>query len=70
MIGKWQQPLSACHLRRFSTWTWTLEVIAMRAFGDPDAFAATDMGVMKGAAMIRLLATPAALIARSRRWQP
>lgn len=28
---------------------WTAELIAMRALGDPDAFPATDMGVVKGA---------------------
>ncbi|MCL5948780.1 MAG: hypothetical protein M1420_06450 [Actinobacteria bacterium] len=49
---------------------WTTEVIAMRALGDPDAFPATDMGVVKGAAVLGLPATPAALITHSRRWQP
>lgn len=28
---------------------WTVEVIAMRALGDPDAFPATDLGVIRGA---------------------
>ena len=28
---------------------WTAEMIAMRGLGDPDAFPATDMGVVKGA---------------------
>lgn len=28
---------------------WTVEVIAMRALGDPDAFPATDLGVRRGA---------------------
>lgn len=49
---------------------WTLEVIAMRALGDPDAFPAADLGVMKGAAALGLPATPATLAAHSRRWQP
>ena len=49
---------------------WTTEVIAMRALGDPDAFPATDMGVVKGAAALGLPATPATLVAHSRRWQP
>ena len=49
---------------------WTTEVIAMRALGDPDAFPATDMGVVKGAAALGLPATPATLVAHSRSWQP
>lgn len=49
---------------------WTLEAISMRSLGDPDAFPATDMGVVKAAAALGLPATPAALIAHSRRWQP
>ena len=27
---------------------WTAEMIAMRGLGDPDAFPASDMGVVKG----------------------
>jgi AraC family transcriptional regulator of adaptative response / DNA-3-methyladenine glycosylase II len=40
---------------------WTAEMIAMRGLGDPDAFPATDMGVVKGGAQleIRDLATHA-----------
>ncbi|MDA8182891.1 MAG: DNA-3-methyladenine glycosylase, partial [Actinomycetota bacterium] len=49
---------------------WTLEAISMRALGDPDAFPATDLGVVKGAAALGLPTTPATLVARSRRWQP
>ena len=49
---------------------WTLEAISMRALGDPDAFPATDMGVVKGAAALGLPTTPAQLVAHSRRWQP
>ncbi len=33
---------------------WTAEVIAMRALGDPDAFPANDMGVVKGAARLEI----------------
>ena len=50
--------------------SWTLGVIAMRALGDPDAFPATDAGVVKGAAVLGLPTRPAALVAHSRRWQP
>ncbi|WP_276963275.1 DNA-3-methyladenine glycosylase 2 [Ferrimicrobium acidiphilum] len=49
---------------------WSVELIAMRALGDPDAFPATDMGVVKGAAALGLPVSPAALVAHSRRWQP
>ncbi|MHB1547500.1 MAG: DNA-3-methyladenine glycosylase 2 family protein [Acidimicrobiales bacterium] len=49
---------------------WTREMIAMRALGDPDAFPASDSGVMRGAASVGLPVTPATLLARSRRWHP
>ncbi|MFH8785017.1 DNA-3-methyladenine glycosylase 2 [Streptomyces roseoverticillatus] len=49
---------------------WTVETIAMRALGDPDAFVATDLGVRLAAAGLGLSATPAALTRRSRAWQP
>ena len=31
---------------------WTVEMVAMRALGDPDAFPATDLGVVRGAAAL------------------
>jgi AraC family transcriptional regulator of adaptative response / DNA-3-methyladenine glycosylase II len=49
---------------------WTIETIAMRALGDPDAFTATDLGVRLAAQALDLPGTPAALTAHSRRWQP
>jgi AraC family transcriptional regulator of adaptative response / DNA-3-methyladenine glycosylase II len=49
---------------------WTVELVAMRALGDPDAFPATDMGVRKGASLLGLPTTPAALGAHSHRWRP
>ncbi|MEW1719926.1 AlkA N-terminal domain-containing protein [Streptomyces sp. NPDC093109] len=49
---------------------WTVEVIAMRAFGDPDAFLATDLGMRRAAANLGLPATPAALTARAAAWRP
>ncbi len=49
---------------------WTVETIAMRALGDPDAFPATDLGVRQAAAGIGLPATPASLHEASRRWRP
>lgn len=49
---------------------WTIEVIAMRALGDPDAFPATDLGVRRGAEQIGLPAGRSNLIARAERWRP
>ncbi|GAB1326550.1 AlkA N-terminal domain-containing protein [Streptomyces sennicomposti] len=49
---------------------WTVDVIAMRALGDPDAFLPTDLGVRRAAAGLGLPATPAALTARAAVWQP
>ncbi|MFF2848991.1 AlkA N-terminal domain-containing protein [Streptomyces sp. NPDC058001] len=49
---------------------WTVEVIAMRALGDPDAFLATDLGVRRAAEHLGLPSTPAALTARAASWRP
>jgi AraC family transcriptional regulator, regulatory protein of adaptative response / DNA-3-methyladenine glycosylase II len=49
---------------------WTVETIALRALGDPDAFPVTDLGVRLGARRLGLPDTPAALGSRARRWQP
>jgi len=49
---------------------WTVETIAMRGLGDPDAFAATDLGVRAAARELGLPATPAVLAQRSAAWRP
>ncbi|WP_327352223.1 AlkA N-terminal domain-containing protein [Streptomyces sp. NBC_01304] len=49
---------------------WTVEVIAMRALGDPDAFLPSDLGIRRAAADLGLPSTPAALTARAAAWQP
>ncbi|MFE9476954.1 DNA-3-methyladenine glycosylase 2, partial [Streptomyces griseofuscus] len=49
---------------------WTVDVIAMRAFGDPDAFLPTDLGIRRAAGELGLPSTPAALIARAEAWRP
>ncbi|BBX69050.1 DNA-3-methyladenine glycosylase 2 family protein [Mycolicibacterium psychrotolerans] len=49
---------------------WTAEMIAMRGLGDPDAFPATDLGVVAAAGRLGLPAEPKALAARSERWRP
>ncbi|MDQ3145709.1 MAG: DNA-3-methyladenine glycosylase, partial [Actinomycetota bacterium] len=49
---------------------WTIEMIAMRALGDPDAFPVTDMGVRRAAVGLGLPGSPRALTAQARRWRP
>lgn len=49
---------------------WTVECIALRALGDPDAFPATDLGVRRAAQGLGLPGTPAALIRRAAAWRP
>jgi AraC family transcriptional regulator, regulatory protein of adaptative response / DNA-3-methyladenine glycosylase II len=49
---------------------WTVETIAMRALGDPDAFIATDLGVRAAARALGLPPAPAALAARAAAWRP
>ncbi|MEV6103974.1 AlkA N-terminal domain-containing protein [Streptomyces sp. NPDC051940] len=49
---------------------WTVEVVAMRGLGDPDAFLASDLGVRKAAGALGLPAAPAALTRHAAVWQP
>ncbi len=49
---------------------WTVDVIAMRALGDPDAFLPGDLGVRRAAQELGLPSTPAALTARAAAWRP
>jgi AraC family transcriptional regulator of adaptative response / DNA-3-methyladenine glycosylase II len=49
---------------------WTVESIAMRSLGDPDAFLAGDLGVRLAAARLGIPGTPRALSDHSRRWRP
>jgi AraC family transcriptional regulator of adaptative response / DNA-3-methyladenine glycosylase II len=49
---------------------WTVDVIAMRALGDPDAFPVTDLGIRRAARDLGLPAAPAALTARAAAWRP
>jgi AraC family transcriptional regulator of adaptative response / DNA-3-methyladenine glycosylase II len=49
---------------------WTVEIIAMRALGDPDAFPLTDLGVRRAALATRLPKAPSQLAARAERWRP
>ncbi|MFB9903559.1 AlkA N-terminal domain-containing protein [Allokutzneria oryzae] len=49
---------------------WTVETIAMRALGDPDAFIPHDLGVRVAAEGLGLPSTPAALTAHASAWRP
>ncbi|MBB4794641.1 AraC family transcriptional regulator of adaptative response / DNA-3-methyladenine glycosylase II [Streptomyces nodosus] len=49
---------------------WTVDVITMRALGDPDAFLPTDLGIRRAAQELGLPSTPAALTARAAAWRP
>lgn len=49
---------------------WTVEMIALRALGDADAFPHTDLGVLVGARKAGLPGSPRELLAHSHRWSP
>lgn len=49
---------------------WTVETIAMRALGDPDAFIPTDLGIKLAARDLGLPTSPAALTAHASAWRP
>jgi AraC family transcriptional regulator of adaptative response / DNA-3-methyladenine glycosylase II len=49
---------------------WTVEMVAMRGLGDPDAFVPGDLGVRRAARELGLPITPAALTARATPWRP
>jgi AraC family transcriptional regulator of adaptative response / DNA-3-methyladenine glycosylase II len=49
---------------------WTIESIAMRALGDPDAFVATDLGIRIAAEKLGLSSKPKDLNDRSAAWRP
>ncbi len=46
---------------------WTVETVAMRCLGDPDAFLPTDLGVLQLAARLGL---PKDLLTHAERWRP
>lgn len=49
---------------------WTVETVAMRGLGDPDAFLASDLGVRAAARRLGLPESVPALERHSRRWSP
>ena len=49
---------------------WTAEYVALRAFGEPDAFPASDLGLLKAAAWGTEAPTARALADRAEAWRP
>ena len=49
---------------------WTASYIAMRALADPDAFPATDLGVLRGLKALGGPGDPVAATAHAERWRP
>ncbi|HSR85843.1 MAG TPA: DNA-3-methyladenine glycosylase, partial [Streptosporangiaceae bacterium] len=49
---------------------WTVDIIAMRGLGDPDAFPATDLGVREAARWAGLPGSPTGLTSRAAAWRP
>lgn len=49
---------------------WTVEVVAMRALGDPDAFLPSDLGVLAAARALGLPDRPGPLAEATHRWRP
>jgi AraC family transcriptional regulator of adaptative response / DNA-3-methyladenine glycosylase II len=49
---------------------WTASYVALRAFGDRDAFPAGDLGLRRAARLLGLPSDAAGLAAHARRWRP
>jgi AraC family transcriptional regulator of adaptative response / DNA-3-methyladenine glycosylase II len=49
---------------------WTVEMVAMRALGDPDAFPVGDLGLVRGAGRTGLPDAARALTTRAEQWRP
>ena len=50
---------------------WTAQYIALRALRDPDAFPATDIGILRGAAsLVGVIPTVPQLMQRAEAWRP
>ncbi|HMD44875.1 MAG TPA: AlkA N-terminal domain-containing protein [Acidimicrobiales bacterium] len=49
---------------------WTVEYVAMRALGDPDAFMPTDLGIRRSLRHLGQSDRPSAAAALSERWRP
>ena len=66
------QPLAVARLRSMSgVGEWTAQYIAMRELREPDAFPATDIGLLRAMADAGgRRPTPAQLLARAENWRP
>ncbi|MBV8349267.1 MAG: helix-turn-helix domain-containing protein, partial [Mycolicibacterium sp.] len=65
----WQQ--ARCRLLALpGIGSWTAEVVAMRALGDPDAFPAADGGVRQAAQQLGLPTDTRSLVEHGARWRP
>jgi AraC family transcriptional regulator of adaptative response / DNA-3-methyladenine glycosylase II len=49
---------------------WTAQYIALRALREPDAFPASDIGLLRGAAIDGVRPSPAKLLHRAESWRP
>ena len=49
---------------------WTAHYIAMRALGEPDAFPAADLGIMKALQQDGKRPTPKQILKRAASWRP
>jgi 3-methyladenine DNA glycosylase/8-oxoguanine DNA glycosylase len=49
---------------------WTAQYIAMRALGEPDAFPAADLGIIKALQQGDKRPTPKQILERSEEWRP
>lgn len=50
--------------------SWTAQYVAMRALNEPDAFPATDLGLIRSAAALGMAATAKELALRAEAWRP
>jgi AraC family transcriptional regulator of adaptative response / DNA-3-methyladenine glycosylase II len=49
---------------------WTAHYVAMRGFADPDAFPASDLGLIRVARKLGIAQTPRELLSYAERWRP
>ena len=49
---------------------WTAQYVAMRGFADPDAFPASDLGLVRSARTLGMANTPRELERHAERWRP
>jgi AraC family transcriptional regulator of adaptative response / DNA-3-methyladenine glycosylase II len=69
-LGKIEQTIT--HLKTIrGVGEWTAQYIALRAIRESDAFPATDLGILRGAALIGdVRMSPETLLNRAESWRP